>query len=201
MKSSIILTLLIILIHGTAQADVTTVNNKKELLSHIMPNGTPKETVIKVSTDWCGPCKLIKEPYKNFARQPEFADIVFLHIDGDTNDRDLQKFLTGSVPTFLFMRGESILHKDNFSPNDFTDGSVATMINKTFNRKASPAQLTDTNEKIIEEKTEQTSSPQSEKSQSWIKTMENHFSSIWQSISGFFLSMYHSLYNFFTCKK
>ena len=51
-------------------ANIVEVENEKQLLEKITPNGNPVPAVIKFSTTWCGACKIVKKPFEKITSKP-----------------------------------------------------------------------------------------------------------------------------------
>lgn len=73
------------------------VASQQEIDTHLKSG---KIVLIKVSTEWCGPCKLLKPVYEQVAAQ--YPDITFLCLDADKH-KELAKKLIGSrgYPTLI----------------------------------------------------------------------------------------------------
>ena len=68
----------------------------------------PLRVLIKVYTDWCKPCKIIAPEIKKLSLDPNYANILFIEIDGEklTQHEKLASVLRcSSVPTFFTFKG------------------------------------------------------------------------------------------------
>lgn len=68
----------------------------------------PLRILIKVYTDWCKPCKIIAPEIKKMSLDPNYANILFVEIDGEklTQHEKLASVLRcSSVPTFFTFKG------------------------------------------------------------------------------------------------
>ena len=68
----------------------------------------PLRILIKVYTDWCKPCKIIAPEIKKLSLDPNYANILFVEIDGEklTQHEKLASVLRcSSVPTFFTFKG------------------------------------------------------------------------------------------------
>ena len=71
--------------------------------------GRPSKVVIKVYTDWCGPCKKIEPYFEELTFNPKYSDILFVKVNGERLGKDLQTLLkdVGAVPVFFgYVAGE-----------------------------------------------------------------------------------------------
>lgn len=59
-----------------------------------------KPMVVKFYADWCGPCKEMKEPYMQLAK--EYADIIFISINGDKAPELMREHGIEAYPTLIF---------------------------------------------------------------------------------------------------
>lgn len=83
-----------------------------ELLSnpsyHFTRDNTPSKILVKVYTDWCGPCKTIAPRIKELSNMDEHMDILFVEVDGEKICENLAKYINvSSVPIFFgFVSGK-----------------------------------------------------------------------------------------------
>ena len=57
--------------------------------------------VIKVSAEWCGPCKAIQPQYNLLADSEQHKNYVFYHLDLDRAPNFCEKYNIVSLPTFI----------------------------------------------------------------------------------------------------
>lgn len=62
----------------------------------------PKIAIVKVSANWCGPCKMLKNHYEKWAEEFSSPDIAFFEIDNDANPKFVQEYKVASLPTIIF---------------------------------------------------------------------------------------------------
>ena len=74
--------------------DVTT----SEALNKHKKSGKPM--VVKFYTDWCNPCKDMKEPFANLAK--EYTNVTFIAVNGDHAPSLTQEFNVEGYPTLAF---------------------------------------------------------------------------------------------------
>jgi thiol-disulfide isomerase/thioredoxin len=77
---------------------------------HFAKNGQPLKIILKVYTDWCGPCKIIKPKFEELSTNSKYADILFLQVDGEKMGAELTNVLkVGGVPVFFgFVSGKKV---------------------------------------------------------------------------------------------
>ncbi len=75
------------------------IHSPQEFYQYI--NGSPgRIVVVKYSTTWCRPCKIIAPLYEELSNQ--YPNMVFLHVDLDELQMLSEASSIGSVPTFNF---------------------------------------------------------------------------------------------------
>lgn len=62
--------------------------------------------VVKLSANWCFPCKVYGKTFEEVSNNDEFKDIIFEELDIDENEDFANKYYVRSVPTTLFMDEE-----------------------------------------------------------------------------------------------
>jgi thioredoxin 1 len=68
----------------------------------------PMKIMVKVYTDWCGPCKAIAPKIKELSMNPNYNDILFVSINGEKISENLKRYINvSSVPVFFgFVAGK-----------------------------------------------------------------------------------------------
>lgn len=72
----------------------------------------PTETlnVVKVSAEWCGPCRVLGETIKNL--DPEkIKGVLFAEINAETFENVCETFGVKNIPVLLFFNGPKLLEK------------------------------------------------------------------------------------------
>ena len=67
--------------------------------------------LVKVHTDWCGPCKKVAPKIQEMSNDPAYSNILFVGLDGDKIlDHPLKKFINiSAVPVFFgFVGGRQV---------------------------------------------------------------------------------------------
>jgi len=74
---------------------------------HKNPRG-PTRIFVKVSTEWCGPCKMIAPKIQHLSNNPKYSDILFVQINGEKICDKLKKYINiSAVPVFFtFVEGK-----------------------------------------------------------------------------------------------
>lgn len=75
-----------------------------------MKKAGDKLVLIDFFATWCGPCKFIA-PYLEALAKKYAPHIVVLKVDIDENDDLARKFKIKSMPTFVFLRNNQIIHQ------------------------------------------------------------------------------------------
>ena len=80
------------------------IDNYDELMSSI---GTGKY-MLKISTPWCGPCKMVRQNIESI--ENDYGDVTFVDIDADDcDDKIIEDFGVRGVPVvILYNHGEEI---------------------------------------------------------------------------------------------
>jgi len=186
MYKSNIFSIMLLLSTYVLFANIVEVENEKQLLEKITPNGNPVPAVIKFSTTWCGACKIVKKPFEKITAQPELSEITFIHIDGDKGKQLMRKFNVSSFPTFLLMHGTDEKHRSHFfdsqDEDDFQE-NITEKINEFLLNKTGPAK------KVINGKVKKTISP--------LEWLKHAFVTIFKSIQNFFTWIVDSISNLF----
>lgn len=75
---------------------------------HYTVDNKPCKILVKVYTDWCGPCKTIAPRIKELSNSDEHLDILFVEVDGEKICENLQRYINvTSVPIFFgFVAGK-----------------------------------------------------------------------------------------------
>lgn len=75
---------------------------------HYTYENKPCKILVKVYTDWCGPCKTIAPRIKELSNKEEHLDILFVEVDGEKICENLAKYINvSSVPVFFgFVAGQ-----------------------------------------------------------------------------------------------
>ncbi|XP_051174579.1 thioredoxin-2-like [Leptopilina boulardi] len=66
-----------------------------------------KLVVIDFYATWCGPCKVIAPKIDEYSE--EFPDVIFVKVDVDECDDIAVKYNVNSMPTFLFIKNNTML--------------------------------------------------------------------------------------------
>ena len=75
------------------------------------PDGNPMKILVKVHTDWCGPCKKVAPKIEELSNDPAYSNILFVGLDGDKIlDHPLKKYINiSAVPVFFgFVGGKQV---------------------------------------------------------------------------------------------
>ena len=77
----------------------------------VSPDGKPMKILVKVHTDWCGPCKKVAPKIEELSVNPNYSDILFVGLNGDKIlDHPLKKYINiSAVPVFFgFVGGKKV---------------------------------------------------------------------------------------------
>ena len=83
--------------------------------------------VIKLSAQWCAPCRVFATTFEKVAEMEKYKDIEFKELDIEDDDEAeilVAKFGVKNVPTTLILdENDELVYKliGNVSLNDFTD--------------------------------------------------------------------------------
>ena len=66
-------------------------------------------TILKLSAEWCGPCKRISPLFETLSKDNKYSNIYFAEIDADTAQDICKEYIIDGLPTFiLFKKNEEI---------------------------------------------------------------------------------------------
>ena len=75
------------------------------------PDGNPMKILVKVHTEWCGPCKKVAPKIEELSNDPAYSNILFVGLDGDKIlDHPLKRYINiSAVPVFFgFVGGKQV---------------------------------------------------------------------------------------------
>ncbi|KAF7998353.1 hypothetical protein HCN44_009751 [Aphidius gifuensis] len=78
-------------------------------LEKIIAEAGDKLIVIDFFATWCGPCKMIAPKYEELSK--ENTNVVFLKVDVDDNEEIAIKYEISSMPTFVFIKNNQVVHQ------------------------------------------------------------------------------------------
>lgn len=87
---------------------IETINNKDEFNALVKNN---KNVFVKISAEWCGACKMVKEPFIALSDEAEFSHVKFAHADLDQNRALAQEHGVVGIPTFLIVSNGQVVDK------------------------------------------------------------------------------------------
>lgn len=65
------------------------------------------KVIVKYYADWCGSCRLVAPKYKRLADDARFADVVFLEVNAEENEKARKAGSVSNLPFFAtFHNGE-----------------------------------------------------------------------------------------------
>ena len=87
---------------------VIEINNLQELNKQIEDNS---KVIIDFYADWCGPCKMLKPLFENFADEYEDIKFIKVNIDEEDGEEISEMFDIEALPTIVFLNEQSLLTK------------------------------------------------------------------------------------------
>jgi len=108
---------------------VTACENAGDLTT-LLESAGDRFVLIDVFTTWCGPCKQIAP--RVVAMSSEFTDVVFGKLDMDQNKAFAQQYQITSIPTFVFFRHKTMVHKFSGADEGQIRGILATLRNNAY---------------------------------------------------------------------
>ena len=87
--------------------------------------------MVKVGTQWCGPCKIAEKTLRTLADNPEFKNIILATIDSDKHDELISEHNIRSIPTILYYKNGKLVDRtggDNLK-------QTILSINKNYDQK------------------------------------------------------------------
>lgn len=68
-----------------------------------------KFLVIKASSTWCGPCRVVKPKYDEMAKK--YTNSVFVTFDVDDHQNIAEQLSISAMPTFIIVKGRDIVKR------------------------------------------------------------------------------------------
>lgn len=66
-------------------------------------------TILKLSAEWCGPCKRISPLFETLSKDNKYSNIYFAEVDMDKSPDICKEYIIDGLPTFiLFKKNEEI---------------------------------------------------------------------------------------------
>ena len=64
-------------------------------------------TILKMSTDWCGPCKRIAPAFSRFSKDDKYKIVFFAEVDLDISQDICKEYNPeGRIPTFVLFKND-----------------------------------------------------------------------------------------------
>ena len=78
-------------------------------------NTNKVKTIVKLSSEWCAPCKLYKTTFEKASKMDEYKDLTFKEMDIENDEGAemfVEKYQVKSVPTTLLLdENEDVIYK------------------------------------------------------------------------------------------
>ncbi len=71
--------------------------------------------ILKVSAQWCPPCRAIKPYYESLSRNKSYRNVKFLSVDADVGKDIVVKYGVKSFPTFFILQPEASTNQKSLS--------------------------------------------------------------------------------------
>lgn len=88
-----------------------------------------RPTVVKFSTDWCNPCKVLQKTLDRL--EPQYPNVNFIHVDVEESPELAQEFQIQSIPVMIFMKenGEIVNRKVGLMPEKAIVSEIENLLN------------------------------------------------------------------------
>ena len=143
---------------------VIEIKTVSELNRHKKPG---KPMVVKFEADWCGPCKEMKEPYKQLAK--DYAGITFISINGDKAPELMKEYGIEAYPTLIFLdkNGTELYRREGSISKGALMDLVDNLKNGTMQKQeAKPKKSIEEPKKTVKEEPAKKEQPASKKDSS-----------------------------------
>ena len=84
--------------------EIVSLKTRSELKAYIK---TKDVVIVKVSANWCGPCKLMAPIFKELA--DEYPAIKFVKVDTDLHEDTVEQFNIQGLPLFVVIKEGSVV--------------------------------------------------------------------------------------------
>ena len=88
-----------------------------------------RPTVVKFSSDWCNPCKVLQKTLDRL--EPQYPNVNFIHVDVEESPELAQEFQIQNIPVMIFMNadGEIVNRKVGLMPEKAIVGEIENLLN------------------------------------------------------------------------
>lgn len=88
-----------------------------------------RPTVVKFSSDWCNPCKVLQKTLDRL--EPQYPNVNFIHVDVEESPELAQDFQIQNIPVMIFMKenGEIVNRKVGLMPEKVIVSEIENLLN------------------------------------------------------------------------
>ena len=88
-----------------------------------------RPTVVKFSSDWCNPCKVLQKTLDRL--EPQYPNVNFIHVDVEESPELAQESQIQNIPVMIFMNenGEIVNRKVGLMPEKAIVSEIENLLN------------------------------------------------------------------------
>lgn len=88
-----------------------------------------RPTVVKFSSDWCNPCKVLQKTLDRL--EPQYPNVNFIHVDVEDSEELAQKYQIQNIPVMAFISadGENFVRKVGLMPEKAIVSEIENLLN------------------------------------------------------------------------
>lgn len=88
-----------------------------------------RPTVVKFSSDWCNPCKVLQKTLDRL--EPQYPNVNFIHVDVEESPELAQQYQIQNIPVMVFISadGEIVNRKVGLMPEKAIVTEIENLLN------------------------------------------------------------------------
>jgi thioredoxin 1 len=89
-----------------------------------------RPTVVKFSSDWCNPCKVLQKTLDKL--EPQYPNVNFIHVDVEDSEELAQQYQIQNIPVMVFISadGENFIRKVGLMPEKAIVAEIENLLKR-----------------------------------------------------------------------